>query len=275
MVRIAKLLKDDSNLNEYNEVREIVSKQLAEHLKGGYIEELIKTINVPYHKPKVMEKVVVGKALIGSGHDKVKCQHCKGKGYNRKQMCNHCEGSGWLDWIDKGFNFISSLFGSKKEQPKAGPKPASNQSEYNGYKPKQQEANDPDFLIHGARKAELLAVLGLSSNATKDQVIKAYKKLALKYHPDKGGDPADFRRVNEAKTALVGGELKKNGVGTKNEVWNGSASRTSGGLTKKDLMKNSKGKVVSIRQFEAGQRAYQNIAQYTIPKKSGRKARKN
>ena len=269
MVRISKLLKEDGNLNEYNEVREIISKQLAEQLKGGYIEELIESLKVPYDKPKA---IVSGKSLVGSGNHKVKCHHCKGKGKHNKLICDHCEGSGWLEWIEKGVDFISKLFGSKKVQPKQE-KQQDKKQEYNGYKPKEQA--DPDFLVQGARKAELLAVLGLGNNATKAEVLKAYKKLVLKYHPDKGGDPADFRRVNEAKTALVGGELKKSGVGTKNEVWNGSATRTSGGLTKKDLMKNSKGKVVSIKQFEAGKKAYQNIAEYTIPKKSGRKARKN
>ena len=273
MVRISKLLKEDGNLNEYNEVREIISKQLAEQLKGGYIEELIESLKVPYDKPKA---TVSGKSLVGSGNHKVKCHHCKGKGKHNKLICDHCEGSGWLEWIEKGVDFISKLFGSKKVQPKQEKqqdKQQDKKQEYNGYKPKEQA--DPDFLVQGARKDELLAVLGLGNNATKAEVLKAYKKLILKYHPDKGGDPADFRRVNEAKTALVGGELKKSGVGTKNEVWNGSATRTSGGLTKKDLMKNSKGKVVSIKQFEAGKKAYQNIAEYTIPKKSGRKARKN
>ena len=38
---------------------------------------------------------------------------------------------------------------------------------------------DPDGTQHA------LKVLGLTSNVTKEQVRKAYKKLALKYHPDK------------------------------------------------------------------------------------------
>ncbi len=45
-------------------------------------------------------------------------------------------------------------------------------------------------------------------------------------------------------------------IGTKNQVWNGTADHTSGGLTKADLMKNSRGKVVSRRQHEAGKRAF-------------------
>lgn len=46
----------------------------------------------------------------------------------------------------------------------------------------------------------------------------------------------------------------KSGVGSKRQVYNGSASRTSGGLTRTDLMKNRRGKVVSRRKHAMGQR---------------------
>ena len=115
-------------------------------------------------------------------------------------------------------------------------------------------------------------VLEVATTASSEEIKKKYKLLALKYHPDKGGNPQDFRRVNDAKTELIGGEMKKkSAVGTKNEVWNGQAQHTSGGLKKSDLMKNSRGKIISKKQFEAGQRAYENIKAYTIPKKNHRK----
>lgn len=47
--------------------------------------------------------------------------------------------------------------------------------------------------------------LGLSKNATTDEIKKAYRKLALKYHPDRGGDKATetkFKEVNEAYQIL-------------------------------------------------------------------------
>ena len=49
-------------------------------------------------------------------------------------------------------------------------------------------------------------------------------------------------------------------VGSKVEVWNGSAKRTAGGLTKKDLMKNPKsGKVVSKKQYKRGMELYKKM----------------
>lgn len=48
--------------------------------------------------------------------------------------------------------------------------------------------------------------LGLSKSATEDEIKKAYKKLAVKYHPDKNpGDKAaeeKFKTINEAYTVL-------------------------------------------------------------------------
>ncbi len=47
------------------------------------------------------------------------------------------------------------------------------------------------------------STLGIEKNASKDDVKKAFHKLAHKYHPDKkGGDEAKFKEINEAYTVL-------------------------------------------------------------------------
>jgi molecular chaperone DnaJ len=45
-------------------------------------------------------------------------------------------------------------------------------------------------------------ILGVDKKATKDDVKKAFRKLAQKHHPDKGGDEAKFKEITEAYSVL-------------------------------------------------------------------------
>ena len=45
-------------------------------------------------------------------------------------------------------------------------------------------------------------VLNIARNASKEEVKKAYRKLAHKYHPDKGGDEKRFKEISEAYQIL-------------------------------------------------------------------------
>ncbi len=46
-------------------------------------------------------------------------------------------------------------------------------------------------------------ILGVQKSASKDEIKKAYRTLAHKYHPDKqGGDEAKFKEINEAYSVL-------------------------------------------------------------------------
>ncbi len=46
-------------------------------------------------------------------------------------------------------------------------------------------------------------ILGIARDASKEDVKKAFRRLAHKYHPDKGGDEAKFKEINEAYQILT------------------------------------------------------------------------
>ena len=75
---------------------------------------------------------------------------------------------------------------------------------------------------------------------------------------------------NSARTnnATMMGGAKIPAKGTKAQVWHGTARHTSGGLTKKDLMKTKKGRIVSRKKHAAGKKALKNLV------KAGYKAKK-
>jgi hypothetical protein len=47
----------------------------------------------------------------------------------------------------------------------------------------------------GEGNASIWSVLGISANATEEELKTAYRKKALETHPDRGGDAQAFRRV--------------------------------------------------------------------------------
>jgi hypothetical protein len=59
-------------------------------------------------------------------------------------------------------------------------------------------ASTPEPAHAPAVVAAALTVLGVGANATVDEVSRAYRKLALKHHPDRGGTDAAFIRVTQA-----------------------------------------------------------------------------
>lgn len=50
--------------------------------------------------------------------------------------------------------------------------------------------------------------IGVNETATQDEIKKAYRKLAIEYHPDKGGDENKFKKISEAYDTL-GDEIKR------------------------------------------------------------------
>jgi len=75
---------------------------------------------------------------------------------------------------------------------------------------------------------EYYNLLGVDKNSDKTTIKKAYHKLAVKCHPDKGGDPDKFKSIAEAFEVLSDPDKKKlydsggkealNGLGTSNPM---------------------------------------------------------
>ena len=51
-------------------------------------------------------------------------------------------------------------------------------------------------------------VLGVKETSSQDEIKKAYRKLAIEHHPDKGGSEETFKKISEAYDTL-GDEVKK------------------------------------------------------------------
>lgn len=46
------------------------------------------------------------------------------------------------------------------------------------------------------------STLGVPRDASQEEIKKAFRKLAMTHHPDKGGDPNEFQKINEAYEVL-------------------------------------------------------------------------
>ena len=51
-------------------------------------------------------------------------------------------------------------------------------------------------------KRDYYEVLGVNRSASADEVKKAFRRAAVKHHPDRGGNEADFKEINEAYEVL-------------------------------------------------------------------------
>lgn len=72
-------------------------------------------------------------------------------------------------------------------------------------------------------------VLGVDKKASKDEIKKAFRRLAHKYHPDKGGDESKFKEVNEAYTVLSN-DKKRAEYDTYGQAFSGGGGQGFGGF---------------------------------------------
>jgi curved DNA-binding protein CbpA len=52
-------------------------------------------------------------------------------------------------------------------------------------------------------------ILGVNPTDTKEQIKKAYRKLALQHHPDKGGNAEKFKKISVAFEILFNDEARR------------------------------------------------------------------
>ena len=78
--------------------------------------------------------------------------------------------------------------------------------------------------------------LGVSRNATQDEIKKAFRKLARTHHPDAGGDEAKFKEINEAYEVLSDEKKRKlydqYGTASESQIphgWSGFSGQPGGG----------------------------------------------
>jgi DnaJ family protein A protein 2 len=69
--------------------------------------------------------------------------------------------------------------------------------------------DSPDLGGADADTKALYEGLGVEKNASQDEIKKAYRKLAVKHHPDKGGDPEKFKDINAAYEILGNPEKRE------------------------------------------------------------------
>ncbi|MBU6942334.1 DnaJ domain-containing protein, partial [Candidatus Karelsulcia muelleri] len=86
-------------------------------------------------------------------------------------------------------------------------------------------------------KKDYYEILGISRDASTDEIKKAYRKLAIKYHPDKNKEKQaeeKFKEAAEAYDILSNPEKKKR----YDQFGHSSSQGYSGGMNMEDIFTN-------------------------------------
>ena len=88
-----------------------------------------------------------------------------------------------------------------------------NENEFGEWSVDDSEANVKariglNLVILGNKESSDYDTLGIKPTASHDEVKRAYRKMAVKYHPDKGGDPKKFQKIHDAYERILDGTSK-------------------------------------------------------------------
>jgi DnaJ family protein A protein 2 len=90
------------------------------------------------------------------------------------------------------------------------------------------------------RETKLYELLGVSPNATQDDIKKAFRKKSLIHHPDKGGDVEIYKQINSAYEVLSDPDKRK-----LYDEHGENGLRDSGGISE-DMLSNMFGNMFSM-----------------------------
>merc|ERR1712070_101396 len=130
---------------------------------------------------------------------------------------------------------------------------------------------------------KLYDVLGVSKSASTAEIKKAYKKLAMKHHPDKGGDPDTFKEMTAAHAVLTDEEKRSNydrfgeegidggggGGGDLFDLLNGGGRRRGGGGGRKKGPNTVRPLQVSLEELYMGATKKLKITRQVIDRDVG------
>ena len=108
----------------------------------------------------------------------------------------------------------------------------------------------------------------MNSNSNMDDDMNMNDDMDMNNNMDGGRRrKRNKTRKNRKNNTMEGGA--KITVGTKAQVYHGTAKHTSGGLTKKDLMKTKRGRIVSKKKHALGKKSIKNLIKAGFKAKKG------
>ncbi len=96
-----------------------------------------------------------------------------------------------VPWINRAMA-AHRLWSNVKQQSQQWGNSGSTNSGHQGQRP-----------IETMTREEALEILGLDTNATREDIVAAHRKLMSKVHPDKGGSDFLAKTINHARKVLL------------------------------------------------------------------------